>query len=249
MFSIFCVAKATSRLLYKCQDHYSASCTLGLCLTLPKASLESTHARLLGPSLWRNQGQHNPSQPKIVGTTVSAFALPPPPPLPDVCVPPQGLATAPCAQQHRGDGAGGSSLGTSGRAIHKSRRRSTPTALCHLPKESKHFWDHQPTAEKSLKGMILVYFYFIKYTEQQEVHEEADAWKKQVSNADAIFASPLPACTSAHWVAVQKRRFLRYSYKFYFHGRKICPQRLEDQSTNAQKIPTLPLKTLMAQNN
>lgn len=118
-----------------------------------------------------------------------------------------------------------------------------------LPKECKDFWEHRHTAEKNLKGMILVYFYFIKYTEQQEVHEEADAWKKQVSNADAIFASPLPAFTSAHWVAVRKTWFLRYSYKFYLHGRKICSQRLKDQSTDAQKIPTLPLKTLMAQNN
>lgn len=161
MFSVFC---ATSRLLCKCQDHYSASCTLGLCLTLPKASLESTHARLLGPPLWRNQGQHNPSQPKIVGTTVSAFALPPPP-LPDVCMPPQGLATAPCAQEHCGDGAGGSPLGTSGRAIHKSRRRSTPTAVCHclakgvqgLLGASAHSWKESQGDDISLLLFYKIY--------------------------------------------------------------------------------------------
>lgn len=67
-----------------------------------------THARLLGPPVWRNQGEYNPPQHKIVGTTVSAFA-PPAHPQVSVC-PHKGaalLATAPRAQEHRDDGAGG----------------------------------------------------------------------------------------------------------------------------------------------
>lgn len=41
---------------------------------------QCTRARLLGHPVWRKQGEHNPSQPKIAGTTVSVFALLPPPP-------------------------------------------------------------------------------------------------------------------------------------------------------------------------
>lgn len=134
----------------------------------PWKASQCTHSSLLRPPVWRNQGDYNPPQPKIAGTAVSAFALPPPPPFQMPVCPCKGtalLATAPCAQEHHGDGAGGFSLGTSGRATHKSCRRSTPTALCHCLAKGERFWEHQPTAEKNLKGMILDYFY--KYTEQQ----------------------------------------------------------------------------------
>ena len=134
----------------------------------PWKAPQCTHASLLEPPVWRNQGDHNPSQPKIAGTTVSAFALPPPPRSQMPVCPRKGtalLATAPCAQEHRGDGAGGSPLGASGRATHKSCRRGTQRALCHCLAKGEHFWEHRPTAEKNLKGMILDYIYFVKYTE------------------------------------------------------------------------------------
>lgn len=76
----------------------------------PWKASQCTHSSLLRPPVWRNQGDYNPSQPKIVGTTVSAFALPPPPPFQMPVCPCKGtalLATASCAQEHRGDAARG----------------------------------------------------------------------------------------------------------------------------------------------
>lgn len=39
-------------------------------------------------------------------------------------------------------------------------------ALGHSLAKRQLFWKHQPTTEKTPKGLILDYFYFIKYTEQ-----------------------------------------------------------------------------------
>lgn len=62
---------------------------------------------VLGPPVWRNQGEHKPSQTKIVSSTVSAFVLPLCL-LPDAHVSTQGHISpchTPCSQEHHSDGA------------------------------------------------------------------------------------------------------------------------------------------------
>lgn len=209
---------------------------------LPKATLESpqsSHVSVLGRPVWRNQGEHKPSQTKIMSSTVSAFVLPLSL-LPDAHVSTQGnisgtslLATAPCSQEHDSDGADGHQQGPQakqppGAAEGAHQGKSLGPQPCQktaLLEASAHNWE-------DFEGLDirLLLFYKIYRTVSSYGNWCLEKW---VSNADEIFASLLLDCTSAYCVTVQKRRLLRKSYKFHLHGSKIWPWRLENQSTDA----------------
>lgn len=139
----------------------------------PWKAPQCTAESILGPPVWRNQGQHKPSQTKIESSTVSALVLPLSL-LPDVRVSTQG-STSPChtphSQEHHCDGAGGHQQEPQAKQCPRAAEEAPQGgSLVPMPCQSKeasaHFWKHLPTTEKTLKGLILDYFYFIRYTEQ-----------------------------------------------------------------------------------
>lgn len=149
----------------------SASCTFGLCLTLPKASLQSPRVHTC--HTWASRFKKPRKAQPIITKNSRHYSLsfssdPPTASQMPVCPHKRTafLATAPCAQQYHSDGAGGSPLGPSGRTTHKSCRSSTPATLCHCLAKGEHFWKHWATAEKNFKDIILDYFNFIIRTKQ-----------------------------------------------------------------------------------
>lgn len=216
---------------------------------LLKAALESpqsTHVSVLGPPVWRNQGQHKPSQTKTVNSTVSALVLPLSL-LPDAHVSKQGrisLCHTPHSQEHHSDGAGGHHQEPQAKQHPRAAGAHQGGSLVPLPCQSKeassHFWKHLPTTEKTLKGLILDCFYFIKCTVSSYENWCLEKW---ISGADEIFASLLLDCTSAHCDTEEMTSELKL---------QISPSWYQDLALEIEKlvhrcIKKRPLKRLMAQ--
>lgn len=179
---------------------------------LPKAALESPTeytCEVLGPPVWRNQGEHKPSQTKIVSSTVSAFVLPLCL-LPDAHVSTQGHISpchTPCSQEHHSDGADDHHRESQAKQPPRAAEEAPQGALCHCLAKGEYFWKRHHNWEDS-EGLDirLLLFYKIYRTVSSYGNWCLEKW---VSNADEIFASLLLDCTSAHCLTLQKRWLLR----------------------------------------
>lgn len=190
---------------------------------------------VLGLPAWRNQGEHKPSQNKIVSTTVSAF------------VPSLSLSApmCPCVQSREHVSLPHTSFpgasqwwadGDHQEPQAKQHPRAAKGAhqgrsLVPLPCQRRALLEASAHNWGDSEGLDIRLLLFYKIFRTVSSYENSYL-EKRVSNADEIFASLLLDCASAHCDTVQKEWLLRKSYKFHLHGSKIRPWRLENQSTD-----------------
>lgn len=119
---------------------------LGSASCYPRQPWEAPQStrEVLGPPVWRNQGEHKPSQTKIVSSTVSAFVLPLCL-LPDAHVSTQGHISpchTPCSQEHHSDGADDHHRESQAKQPPRAAEEAPQGALCHCLAKGKYFWKH-----------------------------------------------------------------------------------------------------------